>query len=111
MHGCTASSSTVDLASPLADDAGWLVLVGPEDQRVLAFQLVEQLPRSTWPHPGVPVQLHLDLTVETRADLEGNHRRALSLGATELLDRTADPDEALHVYADPAGHPFCVFVA
>jgi len=25
-------------------------------------------------------------------------------------DRSADPDEPLRVYADPAGHPFCVFV-
>jgi len=28
-----------------------------------------------------------------------------------LLDRSDDADEPLYVYADPAGHPFCVFVA
>jgi hypothetical protein len=28
-----------------------------------------------------------------------------------LLDRTDDPDEPLWVFADPAGHPFCIFVA
>jgi hypothetical protein len=28
-----------------------------------------------------------------------------------LLDRSADPEEPLRVYADPAGHPFCIFVA
>lgn len=40
------------------------------------------------------------------------HRhRALSLGAAELLDRSADPDEPLYVLADPAGHPFCIFVS
>ena len=28
-----------------------------------------------------------------------------------LYDRFDDPDEPLYVYADPAGHPFCIFVA
>jgi hypothetical protein len=27
------------------------------------------------------------------------------------LDRTDDPEEPLYVFADPSGHPFCVFVA
>ena len=31
--------------------------------------------------------------------------------AGRQLDRTDDPDEPLYVYADPAGHPFCIFVA
>jgi len=28
-----------------------------------------------------------------------------------LFDRSDDPDEPLFVFADPAGHPFCLFVA
>ncbi len=43
--------------------------------------------------------------------LEHHQQRALQLGATLLLDRTDDPDEPLYVDADPAGHPFCLFVA
>ena len=39
------------------------------------------------------------------------HDRALALGATVLLDRTDDEDEPLYVFADPEGHPFCIFVA
>jgi hypothetical protein len=39
------------------------------------------------------------------------HDRARALGATVLEDRSADPDEALYVFADPAGHPFCIFVS
>lgn len=27
-----------------------------------------------------------------------------------LLDRADDVEEPLRVYADPAGHPFCIFV-
>jgi hypothetical protein len=57
------------------------------------------------------MQLHLDLTVPSRADLERQRERAEALGAELLLDRTDDPDEPLYVFADLAGHPFCIFVA
>ena len=89
--------------------ADWLVLRDGE-RTALAFQAVDELPAATWPDGPVPQQLHLDLTVPTVADLEAAHERALGLGARLLLDRSDDPDEPLHVYADPAGHPFCVFV-
>lgn len=93
------------------DDADWLVLVDAAGARSLAFQQVERLERTTWPAHDVPMQMHLDLTVTDVAEL-GHHRdRALSLGATLLLDRSADGDEPLYVLADPAGHPFCIFVA
>lgn len=91
--------------------ADWLVLRAPQDGAGIAVQQVETLAASTWPGDEVPQQLHLDLTVTTRADLDACHRTALSLGASVLLDRTDDPDEPLWVYADPAGHPFCIFVA
>jgi hypothetical protein len=58
-----------------------------------------------------PQQLHLDLTVPTAAHLDVQHERALALGARLLRDCSGDPEEPLRVYADPAGHPFCVFVA
>lgn len=38
------------------------------------------------------------------------HERVLRLGGRLLCDRINDPDEPLHVYADLAGHAFCVFV-
>lgn len=93
------------------DDADWLVLRTPEGDRQLAFQETPEVRPTTWPDPAVPMQLHLDLTVGSPAELEEVRARALVLGATHLLDRTDDPDEPLHVLADPAGHPFCVFVA
>ena len=77
----------------------------------LAFQHVAELPTPTWPDPQVPQQLHLDLTVADADELAVQHDRALSLGAKLLLDRSADPDEQLYVFADPAGHPFCIFVS
>ena len=95
-------------ADPAGDD--WLVLRG-DGNLGLAFQQVDELPMSTWPEPVVPQQLHLDTTVPTVDDLERHRERALALGATLLLDRTEDPDEPLYVFADPSGHPFCIFVA
>lgn len=93
------------------DDADWLVHTDAQGDRTLAFQEVDRLERTTWPRPDVPMQMHLELTVPDRDALETQHRRALDLGAELLLDRTDDPDEPLYVYADPAGHPFCIFVA
>jgi len=92
-----------------ADDADWLVLVEPGGRRVLAVQLVEQLEPTTWPEHDVPMQLHMDFTVDDVAEVERHRARAEALGARLLLDRTDDPDEPLYVLADPAGHPFCIF--
>jgi catechol 2,3-dioxygenase-like lactoylglutathione lyase family enzyme len=93
------------------DDADWLVLVDDDGKRQLAFQQVATLPRSTWPAHDVPMQLHIDFAVPTVEDLHRHRRRAEELGATVLLDRTADDGEPLYVFADPAGHPFCILVA
>lgn len=92
------------------DTADWLVLVEPGGSTRLAIQEATSLPRSTWPSHQVPQQLHLDLTVPDRDALDRQHERVLGLGGTMLLDRTDDADEPLYVYADPAGHPFCIFV-
>jgi len=72
---------------------------------------VAALSRVSWPEGPVPQQMHLDLTVPTTADLNTQHDRAVGLGARLLRDRSADQDEPLRVFADPAGHPFCIFVA
>jgi catechol 2,3-dioxygenase-like lactoylglutathione lyase family enzyme len=93
------------------DGADWLVLTDADGARRLAFQLVDRLERTTWPRHDVPMQLHVDYTVPSATDLERHRARAEELGASILLDRTDDPDEALYVLADPAGHPFCLFVA
>jgi catechol 2,3-dioxygenase-like lactoylglutathione lyase family enzyme len=88
----------------------WLVLRNAGGDQV-AFQQVPALPKATWPEGPVPQQLHLDLSVPTKAELDAQHERALALGARLLEDDADNPDEPLRVYADPAGHPFCIFVA
>ena len=87
------------------------MLVGEGGAPVLAFQHVASLPRPTWPEGERPQMMHLDATVPSVAELDEQHVRALGLGARLLDDRSDDPDEPLRVYADPAGHPFCLFVA
>jgi catechol 2,3-dioxygenase-like lactoylglutathione lyase family enzyme len=94
---------------PGQPDADWLVLRNPRGPN-LAFQQVEELPEATWPTGERPQMLHLDLTVPDLAALQEQHQRVLGLGGRVLRDCSDDPDEPIYVYADPAGHPFCIFV-
>jgi catechol 2,3-dioxygenase-like lactoylglutathione lyase family enzyme len=95
------------------DPAGsdWLNLRDLNGTNRLAFQQVAKLPKATWPEGPIPQQLHLDLSVPTMEDFNAQHERALALGAKMLRDRSDDPQEPLRVYADPDGHPFCIFVS
>lgn len=100
--------------------ADWLV-IGPApyrraDGRALAFQANAEYVAPVWtPEPDRPgdqqMMVHLDMTVPDRESLEAQRARALGLGATEALDRSDDEDEPLYVFADSAGHPFCIFVS
>ena len=89
----------------------WLVLRDADGRMGVAFQQVPDQPAPTWPTGSRPQMLHLDTTVPTIADLTLQVQRAFELGATLLCDRSDDPQEPLFVLADPAGHPFCLFVA
>ncbi|WP_184563724.1 VOC family protein [Streptomyces paradoxus] len=51
------------------------------------------------------------MRVKTVEDLKARHERVLSLGGSLRSDNEQGPDEPFRVYADPAGHPFCIFVA
>ncbi len=93
-----------------ADDEDWLVLLDGDGTRVLAFQQVPVLARPTWPTHDVAKQMHLDFRVPDSAELTRHRARAEQLGATLLLDRTAEEGEPLVVLADPEGHPFCLLV-
>jgi hypothetical protein len=95
---------------PKPDGDEWLVIHDGSDVKRIAFQKVEALPPPTWPDGGMPQQLHLDLVVSTKDDLAAQHARVLAMGGRMLLDRSDDEQEPLYVYADPAGHPFCIFV-
>jgi catechol 2,3-dioxygenase-like lactoylglutathione lyase family enzyme len=96
---------------PDPQGADWLVLRDAPGSTQVAFQQVAALPRVTWPEGPVAQQLHLDMTVPDTEELDVQHQRALALGARLLEDDADDPEEPLRVYADPDGHPFCIFVA
>lgn len=71
----------------------------------MGIQLAPDHVPPDWPG-GTPQQVHLDLYVE---DLAAAHEEAVALGARLL--RAADDVAAadgFQVYADPAGHPFCL---
>lgn len=57
-----------------------------------------------WPD-GAPQQVHTDLHVE---DPKQAHEQAMRLGARLLQAGDLESDEGHQVYADPAGHPFCI---
>jgi predicted enzyme related to lactoylglutathione lyase len=69
--------------------------------RSVMFQQVRTYTPPAWPDPARPQQAHLDIVVD---DLDRGGARAVELGAT-LLDSA---DEHFRVFADPAGHPFCL---
>ena len=57
-----------------------------------------------------PARRERGTPVSDRDALECQRERAEDLGARLLLDRADDDDEPLYVFANPSGHPFCVFV-
>jgi predicted enzyme related to lactoylglutathione lyase len=72
----------------------------------IGVQLAPDHVPPTWPDGSPPQQVHLDLWVD---DFEAAHERVMSLGA-KVLKAAADTDapDNFQVYADPAGHPFCL---
>jgi predicted enzyme related to lactoylglutathione lyase len=79
----------------------WVTLTNPQGGPRFEFQRVEDHQAPDWPSGNTPQQAHLDLDVP---DIDAAHDRVLALGAT-LLD---DKRETFRVYADPAGHLFCL---
>jgi hypothetical protein len=69
----------------------------------LAFQLAPDHVAPDWPNPERPQQFHLDVTVE-KSEIDAAEQRVIELGARRL--EPGGPD--FRVYADPAGHPFCL---
>ena len=63
----------------------------------LAFQRAPDHRPPTWPDPAIPQQIHFDVMVE---DVDAATPAVLALGATKLAGEG--------VFADPAGHPFCL---
>jgi catechol 2,3-dioxygenase-like lactoylglutathione lyase family enzyme len=92
------------LGQPVTYRSDDFVVVAPNDTTSgLAFQLAPGHRPPTWPDPGVPQQIHLDVMVD---DLDAAAERVLAIGARRL--EAAGAGEHAYVFADPAGHPFCL---
>ena len=86
------------LGDPITYDSDdWVVVSTSAQASGLAFQLALDHRPPTWPDPSIPQQTHLDVMVE---DVAAATPRVLALGARKL--------DGEDVFADPAGHPFCL---
>jgi catechol 2,3-dioxygenase-like lactoylglutathione lyase family enzyme len=85
----------------IQDDESWVVIGDSPDRPGIAFQLAPDFRPPTWPGPATPQQMHLDVRVD---ELDQAEREVLALGARPL----PGGGETFRVYADPAGHPFCL---
>lgn len=107
-----------DAADLAAESTFWAGVLGgtidPEDdwhmvyvggQPRVGVQLAPDHVPPDWPN-GTPQQIHLDLWVDDPTEA---HELVMSLGATVLKEAEGgDSPDAFQVYADPAGHPFCL---
>ena len=76
----------------------FVVVAANDTTSGFGFQRVADHQPPAWPDPRHPQQLHLDVMVD---DLDVAEAQVVALGARLL-------PEGDHVYADPAGHPFCL---
>ncbi|HWL99870.1 MAG TPA: VOC family protein [Nocardioidaceae bacterium] len=85
------------LGLPVTYESHDFVVVSVNDRTSgLAFQRAPDHQAPTWPRSAIPQQMHLDVMVESVAEATPH---VLGLGATQLSE---------DVFADPAGHPFCL---
>jgi predicted enzyme related to lactoylglutathione lyase len=113
----TQTIVALDAADIHAVSSFWSALVGGTVQKDddwhtiyvdgeprMAVQLAPDHVPPQWPD-GTPQQIHLDLHVE---DVAAAHEEAMALGARLLQEADLSADAGFQVYADPAGHPFCL---
>src|SRR5262249_40800508 len=89
------------LGLPITEDNDEWIDIGDGDGMTLSFQRAPDHQPPRWPDPMFPQQFHLDIMV---TDIDAAEPKVLDLGAT-LLSKSA---ATFRVYADPAGHPFCL---
>lgn len=95
------------LGGEIDAEEGWCTVLVDGAPRI-GLQRVPDFRRPDWPD-GTPQQVHLDLWVD---DFPTAHEHVTRLGAVVLREAegVASGDD-FQVYADPAGHPFCLCFA
>jgi len=95
--------------TPQDEDEDWVVLQVPDGPR-LAFQRSPGYAPPEWPRADRnSQQFHLDFDAgSTWAEIDAAQAKVLALGARPLDLDDEDGKKDFRVYADPAGHPFCL---
>ena len=92
---------------PLGDfppeDVTWLELLDDNGFTKMAFQLIENYQKPTWPTGGLPQQAHMDFHAK---DLDVAERELLAIGAVKA--EFQPKPHRFRIYLDLAGHPFCI---
>jgi predicted enzyme related to lactoylglutathione lyase len=90
------------LGGEVDEDGDWHMVMVDGAPRI-GVQLAPDHVPPEWPDGPTKQQIHLDLWVEDFAEA---HEHVMALGAKVL--KPAAPGGDFQVYADPAGHPFCL---
>jgi catechol 2,3-dioxygenase-like lactoylglutathione lyase family enzyme len=91
------------LGMRINEDLGdWVVIGSEPGMRQLAFQRAPDYTPPIYADPDHPQQLHVDIRVN---DVDAAQEAVLELGARRLPGQR---ETGFRVYADPAGHPFCL---
>lgn len=92
----------LEMPRRVEESADRIVIAREDSSRpMIALQRVPDYRPPRWPDPEHPAQMHFDLGIDDRPRKE---QLALDLGARLLPARGG----SCPVYADPAGHPFCL---
>ena len=94
------------LNGQVARDDEWHTIFDDSGEWRIGIDLNPTYVRPEWPNGIQQQQVHINLQVEDQYEA---HQEVLSLGATVLEPgKSMDTPEGFLVYADPAGHPFCI---
>lgn len=93
----------LDLPDPEGDPDAMTLRWEPVGR--LSFHRVAGYRRPSWPGERGEQHAHVDLLVE---DLRATCLAVEKAGATALTDVMDRGPKAWRIYADPAGHPFCL---
>ena len=87
------------------DEDGWHSVIDGAGRFVIGVQLAPDHIPPVWPDGDPKQQVHLDFHVEDPSEA---HDRVIEYGASLLQDGDFSAAHGHQVYADPAGHPFCL---
>jgi len=93
------------LGGKVVAEDDWHSVVDADGEQRIDIQLAPDHVPPVWPGGPQQQQVHLDIYVDDRASA---HDEVIALGARLLKAADSEGDDGFQVYADPAGHPFCI---